>query len=260
MKKKLLAVVILTMALSLAACGGKKNPGDAATQRNEESQTQVNPEQEVSGEDANEQGEKDSSDEDQVKEDSAQKPDENAQTRDAVVGRWIADASEFMKASINQSGKDFAKYLNFDDAQFILCLDFKDDGTYEMTTNSADFLQKFQVKMKEGMRGYLTDSFKKMAQESGMTYEQLLAKFGITDADGLVEMTYGMSLDELIESFLNSENMSLEQAETNGTYRFEEGTIYLKSGEKEYSYEVINDTFRVAELDKFGELEFVKEK
>ena len=152
-----------------------------------------------------------------------------------LIGTWntTMDLTDMTNELLTAASPDMAEYITLSDCSIDLVYTFNEDGTYQMSLVDESleaWSQNILEGTTEGLQKYLDD----MAQEEGLTADDLLSAMGV-------------DLDELLEMSMDTEAMqeTVRSSEESGTYELKDGQLLTTpdSGTPgTYSYEFISDT------------------
>lgn len=172
-----------------------------------------------------------------------------AKAFESIIGTWKSgvDISGYMNTVIGGIPM-MGEYFDFADLTMDFVMTFNEDGTFAMVGDAASIdtlLVNLKDQMKDGMIKMLEDVL--AAEGVEMTIEEFLA-------------ASNMDMDELIEESLAdvSPEEMIESMENDGTYKVEDGKLYLNEFEPEDAqvFEIKDGvmTLQVSEGDKGEEM------
>lgn len=123
-------------------------------------------------------------------------------TRAGFVGLW--EGSYDMTEILTEDDEDLAAYL--EKAEAMVRLELKADGTYTITIDATTIIPA----LKDAVSAYMTD----LAQEQGMTLEEL-------------EEALGTSLDEYLDSLIGEMDLEELSNTENGSYLAKGGRLFF---------------------------------
>ena len=166
------------------------------------------------------------------------------------VGKWETkiDMAEFLNEGFAQGDKEMAEFLEVDEFELTLVIEFNDDYTYEKAIDedaAEDAIDDLKDDMKDGFEKY----FEKMLKDQGidMSVEDALKASG-TSLDEMLDEALGDDLIDNLTKELNTEgNFEIGTGD-------EKGRLYLSDG---LNHDPDEDVYEVYTIED-DELTFVK--
>lgn len=137
----------------------------------------------------------------------------------SIIGKWNAtiDISGSLKASLDLVNPNVAQYLEIKKVTSSITCTFGEDGTYSLTVNKTDALQK---ELKE-LEGGVSDALHKYL-------EKVIAAHGLsTTPEEMCLEQDGMTFEEEVADFIKKWDLSGFLNNINGVYEFDENTLHL---------------------------------
>ena len=133
-----------------------------------------------------------------------------------IVGTWKGevDMSDVMQA---QAGDE----MEIKDFKVEVTYEFKEDGTYA-TQVSEESVGKAMESLIDSLLPYLKENMKTEAEALGMSVDQLLEAYGMTEDD----------LGELMLSMVDTSSM-MDNLKREGKYQVKDGKIYINADTQE---------------------------
>ena len=164
----------------------------------------------------------------------------DALTAKALVGDWEGDAmdlSNSILSALTTAGDgmtDALSYCEFGPFEVTPSMSLREDGTCTVAIDEDSFrsaMSGFMSALKAGIKKYYVAAVEASLAQQGYTLEDAYAELGVTDEDGLLQASIGMSFDELfdslgLDSLLDSVSSNLSVL---GTYTVENGTVKISS-------------------------------
>ena len=180
----------------------------------------------------------------------------DAITTKALVGSWETDATDvsdiILSSVLAAGGDDLAdalSYCNFGSFELKLDMTIKEDGTYSASVNQDSFnsaMNGYLDTLKAGLKDYYVAAIEANLASQGYTLEDAYAELGVSDVDGLIKASLGMSYDELFDALGYQEFLSAlsDNLSYDGEYTVENGALTFKSdgGDEVGTYDAAADT------------------
>lgn len=135
-------------------------------------------------------------------------------------------------------------------------LDIREDGTFVMTVDqsSADrLIEQFSTAISDTLYAYLEGTLEKLAEENGMTLDEVMSVLGCSSMDEVIEKSMdGLTMKEYVDQFFTESDMQSIFAEgtESGTYSVKSGKILLSADDSAISlieYDEKSDTISLTE-------------
>lgn len=184
----------------------------------------------------------------------------------SMAGVWVTnkiDATDAFMQGFNSSAAEYSEYFKIDKFEIALRMELKEDGTYVMTMDPdtmTEAIEKLSVALKAGMGQYLEDSFRELADQNGMSYENLLSAYGVDSAAELLTKSTGQSLDELVDGLFDDLLVQMDETiNESGEFRVDGNSVIITiSGTEEVCYyDKANDTFIIEDNGNRGDSAFL---
>lgn len=180
----------------------------------------------------------------------------DAITTKALVGSWETDAKDYsdliLSSILTAGGDDLAdalSYCNFGSFDLKLGMTIKEDGTYSASVNQDSYdaaVSGYLDALKTGLKDYYVAAIEANLSSQGYTLEDAYAELGVSDVDGLIEASLGMTYDDLFDALGYQEFLSAlsENLSYDGKYTVENGALTFKSdgGDELGTYDAAADT------------------
>lgn len=150
-------------------------------------------------------------------------------TRAGFLGTWGGTVD--MTELLTEDDPEMAEYLQ--DLKMGITVELKADGSYTVSVDARAMISG----LKAGMRAYLAD----MAEESGMTLEQL-------------EEALGMSVDEFLDTIVDEMNTDDLLATEEGSYTVKNGRVVFDGEENTLMGGVWSGSTMIFTLEDFGDI------
>ena len=160
---------------------------------------------------------------------------EDALIRSLLVGTWNSkpvDLSTFYTESFAESDDsgEMGEYFKFSDIIVVMTLEF--DGSQYTLGYDPDSLDSMSEKLSEqcgeGMMKMIEDQMTALAEEEGITLDDIYELYGASDVKGLLEALYGMDFETYIATLMDQAlHSGMTEMEESGTFTVEDGAVYL---------------------------------
>lgn len=187
-----------------------------------------------------------------------------------IVGRWETepvDLTNLLKSVIQQEMEAMGYYdLSYDDVEsvsVVQCYSFEEYGVVKTSFTDESFGEFLRVMVQTMKSTMLTVSEQELvyvAEQYGMSYEEVLSALEVSSVQEYLESTLGMSLDELFGMYFNEDTMSdyTELSNFSGVWYVQDGKLCAIVGEEkeeaEYDFESDTITMVSNSLEEFQHL------
>lgn len=160
----------------------------------------------------------------------------SATDQEKLVGTWKGELD--MTEAIMEQASEALEGLELDSFKVTVVFTFKQDGTYTMNLDKASVEAAFE-NMVGSLEGFMTEMMEGMAQEAGMSLEDLLAMSGMTMDDMMAMVTESLEEQDLVGELI-------EDSKSEGKYKADGGKLFLSDG---LDYEIDENVYDTYNLD-----------
>jgi len=163
--------------------------------------------------------------------------------KDSIEGEWecTIDMVDTLNDQFEEAG--MGGYFDIDNFKITMQLEFDDDGNYSMTVDE-DALKDTMDDVIDSMTTGLEDMLADLAEENGMTFDDLMSAMG-----------YESMSDYMEEAFSEDTfNDMVTTMETEGKYKVEDDKLFMTTSKEE---DFSDDEYDIFELDG-DELKFTE--
>lgn len=191
---------------------------------------------------------------------------------DKIVGRWMTEEVDmtnifvgYIKEELVATGYPEINFDNIEPLSYSAYYIFEDYGVVKTEIVEDSFPKFFESVLKlyvDAMVFTTEQDLSALAEEYGITLEEVYASLEVADAREYLEVSLGMSIEDFIGLVFNEEALDaiLYESIVNGAWYLRDGMIYMVAGHEveKAEYDPDSDTITVLELeldDSASELE-----
>lgn len=155
--------------------------------------------------------------------------------QELLVGTWKGEM-DMIEAIMEEAGEALAG-LELDEFKVTAVFTFNEDGTYTMSLDEASVEAAFDG-MIDSLEGIMKEMMEGMAQEAGMSLDDLLAVSGMTMEDLMAVVKETLEEEDLVGEMV-------KEAKTDGKYKAENGKLFTTTEADAEFDEEVYDTYNL---------------